>query len=182
MSSSWTAISQWKGMNYIADIKDNAEESFKNAGRSFCAYRIFSSGIMGKGKRKNLKGNSTCSLEIGCNSFFTYFFPHSIAKIIPLAQASLCVRKENLHQQEKRFLEQLELVTEISVWKQSKPRIMKIGGSPNPRKCSVLHGGKAGKWYNRAIFSSRKMGMLETCSRALHSSFCLFGVLEWLEE
>lgn len=136
-------------MNYIADIKDNAEESFKNAGRSFCAYRIFSSGIMGKGKRKNLKGNSTCSLEIGCNSFFTYFFPHSIAKIIPLAQASLCVRKENLHQQEKQFLEQLELVTEISDWKQSKPRIMEIGGSPNPRKCSVLHGGKAGKWYNR---------------------------------
>lgn len=120
-------------MNYTADIKDNAEESFKNAGRSFCAYRIFSKRKPGK-RKKNFKGNS---IEIDCNSFFSYFFPHSFTKIIPLARVSLCVQKENLHQQEKQFFEQLKLITEISIWKQSKPRIMEMGGNPNSRKCSV---------------------------------------------
>lgn len=81
--------------------------------------------------------------KLGCNSFFPYFFPHAFAKIIPVAQALLFVRKEYLHQQEKQFTEQLKLITEISIWKQSKPRIVEIAGSPCSRKCSALHGGKA---------------------------------------
>lgn len=113
--------------------------------------------------------------KLGCNSFFSYFFPHAFAKIIPVAQALLCVRKEYLHQQEKQFTEQLKLITEISIWKQSKPRIVEIAGSPCSGKCSVLHGGKAGKWHTRGIvllWEKRHVGNI-------FQSFTLMAVCVW---
>lgn len=61
----------------------------------------------------------------------------------------MCQEREPASAREEIF-EQLQLITEISIWKQSKPRIMEIG-SPKSRKCSVLHGGKAGKCYTRGI-------------------------------
>lgn len=52
---------------------------------------------------------------------------------------------------------------------------MEIAGSPCSRKCSVLHGGKAGKWYTRGIvllWEKRSVGNI-------FQSFTLMVVCVW---